>query len=64
MEGGIFLTPKDLMKLHSNNNYASCANQHRIIRACIAEGKKKLTVKEYCEYEVIDFDYIWKILRG
>lgn len=63
METGIFLTPKDLMKLNGNNNYNSCANLHRAIRLAIEKGKRKLTVKEYCEYEKIDFDYIWKILR-
>lgn len=64
MNGGFFLTPKDIMILTGNNNYNSCANQHRIIRESIEDGKRKLTIKEYCEYEKIDFDYIWKILRG
>ncbi len=64
MEGGIFITAKDLMILNGSTNYNSCANLHRAIRDSIAKGKRKLTVKEYCEYEKIDFDYIWKILRG
>ena len=64
MEGGIFLTAKDLMKLNGSTNYNSCANLHRAIRDAIEKGKRKLTVKEYCEYEKIDFDYIWKTLRG
>lgn len=63
MKGGIFLTAKDLMILTGSTNYSSCANLHRAIRDCIAKGKKKLTVKEYCEYEKIDFAYIWKTLR-
>jgi len=64
MEGGIFLTAKDLMILTGSTNYNSCANLHRATRDSIAKGKRKLTVKEYCEYEKIDFNYIWKILRG
>ena len=64
METGIFLTIKDLMKLLGSNSYSSCANQHKIIRDCIATGKKKLTVKEYCDYEKIEFDVVWKFIRG
>lgn len=64
MKGGIFITVKDLMKLTGSNNYNSCANLHRAIRDGIAERKKKLTIKEYCEHEKIDFDYVWKFLRS
>ena len=44
MEGGIFLTVKDLMKITGSNNYNSCANLHRAIRDSIEKGKRKLTV--------------------
>jgi hypothetical protein len=64
MEGGIFLTVKDLMKLNGSNNYFSCAKQHRAVRDGIGSKKKKLTVKEYCEHEKIDFEYVWKFLRA
>lgn len=64
MESGIFLNIKDLMKLLGSNNYSSCANQHKVIRDCIAQGKKKLTVKEYCDYEKLDFNEVWKFLKG
>jgi hypothetical protein len=64
MEGGIFLTVKDLMRLNGSNNYFSCAKQHRTLRDSITTGKKKLMVKEYCDQEKIDFDYVWKFLRG
>lgn len=63
MENGIFLTIKDLMKLIGSNNYSSCANQHKVIRDCIAKGKKKLTVKEYCDYEKLDFKEITAFLK-
>lgn len=63
MEGGIFLTVKDLMILTGSNNYGSCGNLHRAIRDAMGDNKKKITVKEYCDYEKIDFDYIWKVLR-
>ena len=63
MNGGFFFTIKDLMQVTGNDNYSSCANQHKIIRECIQKGKRKITIKEYCEYEGIDFDYIWSVLR-
>ena len=63
MEGGIFLTVKDLMKLTGSSNYNSCANLHRAIRDSIADGKRKLTIKEYCDHEKIDFAYVWQVLR-
>ena len=63
MAGGIFLTVKDLMKITGSNNYNSCANLHRAIRDTISKRKKKLTVKEYCEHEKIDFAYVWDFLR-
>ena len=63
MEGGIFLTAKDLMKLNGSSNYNSCANLHRAIRDSITTGKKKLTVKEYCDHEKIDFAYVWDFVR-
>lgn len=64
MEHGIFLTIKDLMKLTGSYSYSSTAAAHLRIRDAIARNKRKLTIKEYCEYEVIDFDYVWKYLRG
>ncbi len=64
MNKGIFLTIKDLMKLTGSDNYSSTANQHKTIRDCMADQKRKLTIKEYCDYEKIDFDFVWKFLRG
>ena len=48
VEGGIYITVKDLMKITGSNNYNSCGNLHRAIRDSLNVGKKKLTVKEYC----------------
>jgi len=63
MGRGIFLTVKDLMILTGSLNYSSSANIHKGIRSAIAHQKRKLTIKEYCEYEKIDFEYIWNCLR-
>ena len=59
-----FMSIKDLMILTGSSNYTSVANTHKAIRDALGKGKKKLLIKEYCEYECIDFDYVWKVLRG
>ena len=63
MERGIFLTINDLMKLNGSLSYFGCAKSHRAIRDSMAKNKRKLTIKEYCDYEIIDFEYVWKYLR-
>ena len=63
-KGGIFLTVKDLMLLTGSNSYQSCSRLHRTIRDAIASDKKKITIREYCNYEKIDFNEIWKFLRA
>ena len=61
---GIFLSVNDLMRLTAANNYNSCANQHRYIRERLSTQKKRrLTIHEYCIYEQIDFEYVWRYLR-
>lgn len=63
MDKGIFLTTKDLMRLIGTDNEASAGRMHRAIRDAIAKDKRKLTVKEYCQYERLDFKEIWSFLR-
>jgi hypothetical protein len=63
METGIFLSVKDLMILNGTSNYSSVARQHKIIRESMKTGKRKLTIKEYCNYEGLEFEYIWGVLR-
>ncbi len=65
MEGGIFLTIKDYMKLTGKDCYNSAQREHLALRS---QGKKtrkkKITIKEYCEEEELDFEYVWNFLRG
>jgi len=60
MERGIFLSINDLMKLNGSLSYFGYAKSHRL-RLSMAKNKK--TIKEYCDYEIIDFEYVWKYLR-
>jgi hypothetical protein len=74
MNGGIFLTVKDLMLLKGTNNYRSACREHSELRALIAKRVKKLnrkryikrhlTVKEYCHLEDLVFAEVWLFLRG
>jgi len=64
MEGGIFLTIKDLMNLLGCKQYNNAQREHLAIRDSLGKKEKKLTVKEYCDYEQIDFNYVWEFLRG
>ena len=63
MNKGIFLTVRDLMELTGGYSYEGCSKQHKAIRDSLADKKRRLTIHEYCKYEKIDFDYVWKYLR-
>ena len=64
MEGGIYLSIKDLMKLTGSNSYKSTAKSHKVIRDCIAANKRKITIKEYCDYEGLNYPEIFFYLRN
>jgi hypothetical protein len=63
MNSGIYLTVQDLMKLTGSYSYFGAAKSHRGIRDSIAEGKRKLTIREYCTYEGVSFEEVWDFLR-
>jgi hypothetical protein len=64
MEGGILFTIKDLQKLLGVDNYKSAARQHQAARDSIGKKGNKMTIKEYCDCEDLDFKYVWEYLRG
>ena len=52
MEGGIFLSIKDLMRLIGSDSYSSTAKEHVAKRDALSKKKRaQLTIKEYCDYE-------------
>lgn len=63
MGKGYFLTVKDLMTLTGGINETSAQRSHKLIRECIKGKKRKLTIKEYCDYEGLDYKEIWAVLR-
>ena len=52
------------MRLMDTHHYDSAQRAHKGIRDTIAVDKRKLTIKEYCEFEKVPFEEIWEFLRG
>ncbi len=63
MEGGIFLKVKDIQVLFGCT-YRTASTELCTIRDALGKKTKHITIKEYCKYEDLDFDYIWETLRG
>jgi len=63
MESGIYLTIRDLMTITGAYSYSATARAHAGIRDAIASNKRKITIREYCDYEGVSFDEIWEFLR-
>ena len=63
MDKGIFLTIKDLMRITGVENYYSSARAHLAIRDAICKGKRKLTIREYCKFEGLDYEEVINFLR-
>jgi len=65
MEGGIFITVKDIQKLLGCESYKTAHTLHLSVRDALGKRKSKyLTIKEFCKYEELDFEYVWEFLRG
>ena len=63
MKRGIFLTVKDLMRLTGSNSYEATRQLHKSIREAIVINKRKLTIKEYCKFEVIEYNEVIEFLN-
>ena len=64
MDGGIFLSIKDLQLLLGCDSYYTANKEHLAIRDALNKKTNHLTIKEYCAYEELDFEYVWGYLRG
>ncbi|MBA2613945.1 MAG: hypothetical protein H0U95_18425 [Bacteroidetes bacterium] len=64
MVGGIFITVNDVQVLLGCERYATAWAYYNSVRDAInKKHSKKITIKEFCEYEDLEFEYIWKLLR-
>lgn len=65
MNSGIFITVHDVQKLLGCESYKTANNYHLAVRDALnKKHSKRLTIKEFCEYEELDFAYVWEVLRG
>lgn len=64
MATGLLLSTKDLMKLTGSTSYQSVLQPHRAIRESMGKGKRKLTIGEYCKFEIIEYTYVCSYLQG
>ena len=64
MEGGIFISVKDVLVLLGCKRYNTALEYHLSVRDALGKSNKRITIKEFCEYEQLDFDYVWQVLRG
>jgi len=64
MEGGIFITTKDIQRLLGAEHYNTANRILLAVKDALKKKSKHITIKEYCKYEELEFDYIWDFLRG
>jgi hypothetical protein len=64
MISGIFLNIKDVQILLGFENYDSARKHLKAIRDALNKKSKYISIKEYCEHEELDFNYVWEFLRG
>ena len=64
MVGGIFITVNDVQLLLGCERYNTAWIYYKSVRDAInKKHSKKITIKEFCDYEELDFNYIWHLLR-
>jgi hypothetical protein len=75
MSNGLFLTVKDLMRLNGTDSYKTAQREHSTLRDVLNKNidepkkgrlnflKRRITIREYCEYVQVDFKEIWDFLR-
>lgn len=51
------------MRLLGTECYFTAAKEHKAIRDALRKNDKRLTIREYCKYEELDFKYVWGYLR-
>ena len=62
LKGGIYITPKDIQVL-SNCHIDTARKDHAIIREILEVEPDRLTVKAYCDYYKLDYQYVVEYLN-
>ncbi|WP_276977823.1 hypothetical protein [Flavobacterium filum] len=64
MIGGIFINANDVQKLLGCERYATAHKYLTGVKDSLGKNSKYITIKEFCKYEELDFEYVWKLLRA
>ncbi|WP_343636308.1 hypothetical protein [Fluviicola sp.] len=57
LKGGIFITPKEI-ELITGLSINRARLEHQAIRDALGKPGNRLTVREFCEYNLLDFDEV------
>lgn len=63
-DNGAFLSVKEMQKITGSKSYEATRQHHVTIRDSIAAKKRKLTLKEYCDFEGLDYIEILDFLTS
>ncbi|MBL7911638.1 MAG: hypothetical protein JNJ41_11330 [Bacteroidia bacterium] len=63
MVGGIFITVQDVQQLMGCNRYNTAQQYLLTVKDAMKLKRKYITIKEFCAYEELEFEYVWKIIR-
>lgn len=63
MVKGIFITVKDVQQLMGCDRYNTAQTYLQTVRDANKIKRKYMTIKEFCTYEELDYEYIWRVLR-
>ncbi len=61
---GIILSIKDVQILLGFKHYNTAQKHLKAVMDTLGKKSKYISIKEYCEHEELDFNYVWEFLRG
>lgn len=64
MISGIYINGNDVQRLLGCERYATAHKYLTAVKDALGKKSKYITIKEFCEYEELEFDYVWKLLRN
>jgi hypothetical protein len=58
-----FRSIKDVQLLLGESSCRTANRLHIAVRGALGKHSRYLTIKAFCDYQALDFNYIWQILR-
>lgn len=62
LKGSKLMSPKDIQVI-TNYNIEVCRREHRAVRDALGKKGRMLTVKEYCDYNELDYQEVISYLN-